>query len=335
MALGGIGSSSSGSMAAGRSADRSSVSGYSGTRSSPSSSSMAAGRSIDRSSVAGYSGTSSFSSGSMAAGRAADRASVAGYSGRSVSSPGSMAAARSADRSSVAGYSGRSSFDSMAAGRALDRASVSGYSGRTIAGPGSMAAARAADRASMPGYDLSRGAKGDRVRELQQTMKNAGFNPGKIDGVFGKRTEKALRDYQRSLGLGGRTTNARSSKDLVGNINAVEKTMPGTGNCAKAVNRAILATTGVRIYGHANQLKNTIQKAGFREVNMSLEDALKTPGLVLTWDRTNTRAGSKYGHTAITTGDGTTSVSDYVESNTLAATDRMNRQGLHVFERVH
>lgn len=311
MALGGIGSSSSGSMAAGRAADRSSVAGYSGTRSSPSSS-MAAARSADRSSVAGYSGRSSFSSGSMAAGRAADRSSVAGYSGRSLSSPGAMAAARAADRSSVAGYSGRSSFD----------------------GPGSMAAARAADRASMPGYDLSRGAKGDRVRDLQQTMKNAGFNPGKIDGVFGKRTERALRDYQKSLGLGGRTATARASKDLVGNINAVEKTMPGTGNCAKAVNRAIFNTTGVRIYGHANQLKNSIQKAGFREVNMSLEQALKTPGLVLTWDRTNTRAGSKYGHTAITTGDGTTSVSDYVESNTLAATDRMNRQGLHVFERV-
>lgn len=196
-----------------------------------------------------------------------------------------------------------------------------------------MAAARAADRASMPGYDLSRGAKGDRVRDLQTTLRNAGFNPGKIDGNFGKRTERALRDYQKSLGLNGRTT-ARSSKDLVGNINAVEKTMAGSGNCAKAVNRAIFNTTGVRIYGHANQLKNSIQKAGFREVDMTLDQALKTPGLVLTWDSTNTRLGSKYGHTAITTGDGTTSVSDYVESNTLAASDRMNRQGLHVFERV-
>jgi peptidoglycan hydrolase-like protein with peptidoglycan-binding domain len=219
----------------------------------------------------------------------------------------------------------------MAAGRAADRASVAGYSGRSSFD--SMAAARAADRASMPGYDLGRGAKGDRVRDLQSTLRSAGFNPGKVDGVFGKRTERALRDYQRSLGLSGRTT-ARASKDLVGTITAVERTMPGTGNCAKAVNRAIFDTTGVRIYGHANQIKNTIQQAGFREVNLSLEQALKTPGLVLTWDRTNTRAGAKYGHTAITTGDGTTSVSDYVEANTLAATDRMNRQGLHVFERV-
>ncbi len=246
-----------------------------------------------------------------------------------------MAAGRAADRASVAGYSGRSSFSSgsMAAGRAADRASVAGYAGRSPSSPGSMAAARAADRASMPGYNVARGATGDRVRELQNTLQKAGFNPGKVDGVFGKRTERALNDYQRSLGLSGRTT-ARSSKDLVGNIRAVERTMPGTGRCAKAVNRAILATTGVRIYGNANQLPGTLPKAGFREVKMSLEQALKTPGLVLTWDRTNTRAGSKYGHTAITTGDGSTSVSDYVESDTLAASNRMDREGLRVFERA-
>ncbi len=274
----------------------------------------------------------------MAAGRTADRASVAGYSGRSSTSSGSMAAGRAADRASVAGYSGRSgaSSGSMAAGRAADRASVAGYSGNSSFGSGSMAAARAADRASMPGSDVARGARGERVRELQDRLRSAGFNPGKVDGVFGKRTERALNDYQRSLGLSGRPghTTARASDDLVGNIRSVERSMPGTGRCAKAVNRAILATTGVRIYGNANQLPGTLGKAGFRQVNMTLEQALKTPGLVLTWDRTNTRAGSKYGHTAITTGDGRTSVSDYVEGDTISASNRMDREGLRVFERA-
>ena len=45
---------------------------------------------------------------------------------------------------------------------------------------------------------------------------------------------------------------------------------------------------------------------------MSLEEAPKIPGLVLTWEKTSSRAGSKYGHTAITTGDGRSSVSDFI-----------------------
>ncbi|MCA2979785.1 MAG: peptidoglycan-binding protein [Myxococcaceae bacterium] len=306
----------------------------------------------------------------MARAREADRASVPGYAGRSSFSPGasaqarsgaantSMARAREADRASVPGYAGRSSFSpgpsaqarsgaahtSMARAREADRASVPGYAGRSSFSEGprpgaahtSMARAREADRASVPGYTLARGATGERVRALQNELRSAGFNPGKVDGVFGRRTERALRDYERSLGPGGGTARApaRGSTDLVRNIKDVERRMPGTGNCARAVNRAIKATTGVRIFGNANQLKHSIHKAGFREVKLSLEEALKTPGLVLTWDRTNTPAGSRYGHTAITTGDGKTSVSDYVERDTLASSDRMDRQGLRVFQRV-
>jgi peptidoglycan hydrolase-like protein with peptidoglycan-binding domain len=55
---------------------------------------------------------------------------------------------------------------------------------------------------------------------------------------------------------------------------------------------------------------------------------LKTPGLVLTWEKTSTRLGSIYGHTAITTGDGRSSVSDFIERNTLAAG---GRSGLKIF----
>jgi hypothetical protein len=62
---------------------------------------------------------------------------------------------------------------------------------------------------------------------------------------------------------------------------------------------------------------------------MSLEQALKTPGLVLTWEKTSTAAGSIYGHTAITAGDGLTSYSDFIESNTLAGSS--GRSGLKIF----
>ncbi|WP_224366336.1 peptidoglycan-binding domain-containing protein [Hyalangium versicolor] len=138
----------------------------------------------------GGANSSRSSSGSMAAGRAADRSSVSGYSAdsrtskSSVSSKssGSMAAARAADRASVKGYSAESSFSKS----------------------GSMAAARAADRASVAGYtsgSLRKGAATTNVRDLQDRLRSAGFNPGKTDGKFGRNTEKAVRDFQRSMGL--------------------------------------------------------------------------------------------------------------------------------------
>lgn len=39
------------------------------------------------------------------------------------------------------------------------------------------------------------------VSEIQQALKNAGFDPGPIDGVMGPRTKAAIRAYQQSKGL--------------------------------------------------------------------------------------------------------------------------------------
>ncbi len=41
----------------------------------------------------------------------------------------------------------------------------------------------------------------DEVRRLQEALRERGFDPGPVDGVFGPRTQVALRDYQRSQGL--------------------------------------------------------------------------------------------------------------------------------------
>jgi N-acetylmuramoyl-L-alanine amidase len=42
---------------------------------------------------------------------------------------------------------------------------------------------------------------GDDVAELQHRLQELGFDPGKCDGVFGARTEQAVRELQRNLGL--------------------------------------------------------------------------------------------------------------------------------------
>ena len=42
---------------------------------------------------------------------------------------------------------------------------------------------------------------GDDVAELQQRLQGLGFDPGRADGIFGTRTEHAVREFQRNVGL--------------------------------------------------------------------------------------------------------------------------------------
>jgi hypothetical protein len=111
----------------------------------------------------------------------------------------------------------------------------------------------------------------------------------------------------------------------------VEAQMPGSGKCASAVERTIERTMGFPVWGDAHDLDSSLPRTGrFQQVNMSLAEALQHPGLVLVWEVSRgSAAGRKYGHTAITTGDGISSNSDYHEANTLAAGG--NRSGLTVW----
>ncbi|MEW6435030.1 MAG: peptidoglycan-binding protein [Myxococcota bacterium] len=45
------------------------------------------------------------------------------------------------------------------------------------------------------------GARGDAVRGLQQRLAQLGFDPGGVDGVFGPKTQSAVRRFQASRGL--------------------------------------------------------------------------------------------------------------------------------------
>lgn len=101
------------------------------------------------------------------------------------------------------------------------------------------------------------------------------------------------------------------------------------GLCATGVSRAIQNAYGIKVWGNGNQIDNNLPRNRFKEVHMSLAEALRTPGLILTWERTSTRLGSIYGHTAITAGDGHTSYSDFIERNTLAG--GASRSGLRIF----
>ena len=105
------------------------------------------------------------------------------------------------------------------------------------------------------------------------------------------------------------------------------------GLCATGVSRAIQQATGIKVWGNGNQIDDNLPRDRFKQVNMSLEEALKTPGLILTWEKTSTAAGSIYGHTAITAGDGKTSYSDFIERDTLAGS--AGRSGLKIFMPIY
>ncbi len=45
------------------------------------------------------------------------------------------------------------------------------------------------------------GSTGEAVRQLQQALKDLGYDPGAVDGQFGTKTESAVKAFQRDRGL--------------------------------------------------------------------------------------------------------------------------------------
>ena len=210
--------------------------------------------------------------------------------------------------------------------------------------------------------ELKLGDTGPAVKALQRRL------GVKADGFFGPITMRALAAAQRSSGTptgtlgragkrdlqqlrvptreettaadrptpsGDPVTGTAAMERLAANARTVALGMGGyrgLGRCATGVSETIRRTMGLSVSGNGNQIDNNLPRSKFREVQMSLEEALKTPGLVLTWEQTSTRLGRIYGHTAITLGDGHSSASDFVESNTLAA--ESGRRGLKIFQPI-
>lgn len=50
-------------------------------------------------------------------------------------------------------------------------------------------------------YGVRHMQTGDDVQALQRRLHDFGFNPGRIDGIFGPETERALREFQQNVGI--------------------------------------------------------------------------------------------------------------------------------------
>src|SRR5699024_6324780 len=49
----------------------------------------------------------------------------------------------------------------------------------------------------LPGGALRRGNKGNRVKQLQRALNAAHFKVGKVDGIYGQKTENAISRFQK------------------------------------------------------------------------------------------------------------------------------------------
>ena len=114
------------------------------------------------------------------------------------------------------------------------------------------------------------------------------------------------------------STDAVADQALANNSRQVAAELGTVGWCAKGVSTAVQRTHGFYPGGNGNQIGTGLLNSGkYKQVNLSLADALKIPGLIFSWQKTATEAGQKYGHTAISQGNGKDSSCDYYEYNTI------------------
>jgi peptidoglycan hydrolase-like protein with peptidoglycan-binding domain len=48
---------------------------------------------------------------------------------------------------------------------------------------------------------IKKGSKGPAVKQLQEQLYRLGYDPGTVDGIFGPKTEKAVKAFQLANGL--------------------------------------------------------------------------------------------------------------------------------------
>lgn len=66
--------------------------------------------------------------------------------------------------------------------------------------------------------------RGNDVAELQQRLSDLGFDPDRIDGIFGKRTERAVRDFQYNMAL---TSDGTVGPDTVRTLTQLRRAVVG------------------------------------------------------------------------------------------------------------
>ncbi len=74
-----------------------------------------------------------------------------------------------------------------------------------------------------------RGSSGDTVKEIQNRLKSWGYYEGEVDGIYGSRTEKAVRYFQSSNGL---TVDGKAGKETLAALGIYEASS-GSGGASE------------------------------------------------------------------------------------------------------
>ena len=68
-------------------------------------------------------------------------------------------------------------------------------------------------------YAVNHPIRGDDVATLQQRLSDMGFDPGRVDGIYGPATEHAARQFQRNMGLPSDGTCGPATFEALGRLN--------------------------------------------------------------------------------------------------------------------
>jgi N-acetylmuramoyl-L-alanine amidase len=88
--------------------------------------------------------------------------------------------------------------------------------------------------------------RGDDVADLQRQLGALGFDAGRVDGIFGPGTERALKDFQRNAGL---TSDGVCGPDVLASFSRVSSKIDATSNVAGVRERERLRTAPRLMHG--------------------------------------------------------------------------------------
>jgi putative peptidoglycan binding protein/TIR domain-containing protein len=121
---------------------------------------------------------------------------------------------------------------------------------------------------------LWQGARGPAVKELQVRLKEAGFDPGYIDGIFGPSTTAAVTAFQRNQKI--------SADGIAGPMTFAFLNLPKTATRTPRSTRTKVFIS----YSHAD-------KRWFQMLQVHLAP-LERNGIVLPWDDTRIAPGTRW-----------------------------------------
>ncbi|HXY73015.1 MAG TPA: peptidoglycan-binding protein [Actinomycetota bacterium] len=131
-------------------------------------------------------------------------------------------------------------------------------------------------------------ARGDDVRVMQTRLNLLGFDAGREDGIFGQRTDHAVREFQRNVGLPVDGIVGRSTLETLVRLRPVG---PGPGLSTVRENEALLRMSdnlrGARIAvdaGHGPAEPGAIGPGGLREADVAFVLASRTAELLAARD---------------------------------------------------